>query len=244
MSVMTEDASAAGTQAATERVRRHSILDRLYHWSMAAAVFTLLYTAFWPTIVDKKTVVDGDPHWIAGVILTALIAIHIVRAIFFQHLSYMMIDGTDISNVSKVISKRTGRGGVPRKPGKYHGLQKIYHLGVAVVLLSVIGSGVLMLFKIGTPKTVSNFAENVLGYTGTIVKKDPYMFAQGNWDLIYGLHGLAAAAMAGMVLIHIYFAARPDEWHLTRSMFRGWISRDEYEHHHDAARWPEKKAKR
>lgn len=244
MSVMTEDAPAAGTQSATERVRRHSVIDRLYHWAMAAAVFTLLYTAFYPTIFQGKTVVDSDPHWIAGVILTLLVAFHIVRAIFFQSLMAMVIDGTDITNVGKVISKRTGRGGVPRKPGKYTGLQKIYHLGVIVVLMSVIVSGVLMLFKIGTPKTVTNLAENVFGYTGTIVWKDPYMFSQSNWDLIYGLHGLAAAAMAGMVLIHIYFAVRPDEWHLSRSMFRGWITREEYEAHHDAQRWPEKKAKR
>jgi hypothetical protein len=40
-----------------------------------------------------------------------------------------------------------------------------------------------------------------------------------------------------MVMIHVYFALRPDEWRLTRSMFRGWITRREFEEHHDTGRW-------
>ena len=44
-------------------------------------------------------------------------------------------------------------------------------------------------------------------------------------------------ALITMVMIHIYFALRPDEWWLTRSMFRGWISRSEYEEHCDSQRW-------
>jgi len=44
-------------------------------------------------------------------------------------------------------------------------------------------------------------------------------------------------ALLTMIMIHIYFAVRPDEWWLTRSMFRGWITRREYDAHHDRARW-------
>ena len=62
-----------------------------------------------------------------------------------------------------------------------------FHLGVVVVLLSVIGTGVFMLFKIGTPNMVPV----------KVIAKNPYLLTQPNWDIVYGLHGLAAAAMAG-----------------------------------------------
>ena len=41
-------------------------------------------------------------------------------------------------------------------------------------------------------------------------------------------------------IIHVYFALRPDEWHLTRSMLRGWITGKEYRDHHDPRRWQAK----
>jgi hypothetical protein len=38
-------------------------------------------------------------------------------------------------------------------------------------------------------------------------------------------------------MIHIYFALRPEEWWLTRSMLRGHVSRREYVDHCDRERW-------
>jgi len=231
MSVLTEGTSAVGAPT-TERVRRHLLIDRIYHWAMAAAVFTLIYSAFWPTIFQGRDLVISDLHWIAGVVLVALVLFHIVRAIFWQNWRYMMPDRIDAENVGRVIAKRTGRGGpAPRKAGKYNGLQKLYHLGAAAVLLVVLGTGGLLLFKIGTPSSIPM----------TLIPKNPYFLADPTWDIVYALHGLAAAAVVGLVIIHMYFAIRPDEWHLTRSMFRGWISRKEYEGHHDPVRWPAKR---
>jgi thiosulfate reductase cytochrome b subunit len=58
--------------------------------------------------------------------------------------------------------------------------------------------------------------------------------------VVYAIHGVAAMALVTMVIIHVYFALRPDEWHLTRSMLRGWITGKEYRDHHDPRRWPAK----
>jgi hypothetical protein len=44
-------------------------------------------------------------------------------------------------------------------------------------------------------------------------------------------------ALVTLVTIHIYFALRPDEWWLTRSMIRGTISHQEYVDHCDTGRW-------
>src|SRR6185312_479026 len=74
---------AAGT------VVRHKGPDRLYHWLMAAAVLTLMFTAFAP-ILGWKFEWD-TPHWISGVVLTILVVIHIVRASIWQDFWAMVI---------------------------------------------------------------------------------------------------------------------------------------------------------
>jgi len=43
--------------------------------------------------------------------------------------------------------------------------------------------------------------------------------------------------MITLVMIHIYFALRPDEWWLTRSMVGGTVSREDYAGHCDTSRW-------
>ena len=91
----------------------------------------------------------------------------------------------------------------------------------AYLVSAVVASGLLMLLKIDTP----------------LWRRNPYVLANEDWGLIYVVHGYAAMALITMVMIHIYFAIRPDEWRLTRSMFRGWITRREYEEHHDTERW-------
>ena len=47
-----------------ERVPRHSLTARLFHWIMAAAMFTLLFTAFLPRVGVQFDWVTY--HWIAG----------------------------------------------------------------------------------------------------------------------------------------------------------------------------------
>jgi cytochrome b subunit of formate dehydrogenase len=213
-------AGAAVTGAPAERVRRHLLIDRIYHWLMAACVLTLMGTAFLPIIGYKFEWLGL--HWTTGVGLSALVLIHIVRAIIWQDLWAMVIDGADIRNGWRALTRGLGgKGPEPGKPGKYNALQKLYHAGIAVLVLSVVVTGLAMLLKIDTP----------------LWRRNPYVLADYQWGYIYAVHGFAAMALITMVMIHVYFALRPDEWRLTRSMFRGWITRREFEEHHDTGRW-------
>jgi thiosulfate reductase cytochrome b subunit len=177
-------------------------------------------TAFFPIIGYKFEWLGL--HWTTGVVLSALVLIHIVRAVIWQDFWAMMIDGTDIRNgwrrVARVLG---GTRTAPGLPGKYNGLQKLYHAGIAILVLAIVATGLSMLLKIDTP----------------LWRRNPYVLADYQWGWIYVVHGFAAMALISMVMIHIYFALRPDEWRLTRSMFRGWITRREYEEHHDKQRW-------
>jgi formate dehydrogenase subunit gamma len=212
------DTSAAAAPAG--RVTRHLPIDRAYHWLMAACVLALMGTAFLPIIGYKFEWLGL--HWMTGVGLSALVLVHIVRAVIWQDLRAMMIDGADIRNGWRALMRLLGGNrAAPGKPGKYNVLQKLYHAAIAVLVLSVIATGLAMLLKIDTP----------------LWRRNPYVLADYQWGWIYVVHGFAAMGLITMVMIHIYFALRPDEWRLTRSMFRGWITRREFEEHHDADRW-------
>ena len=208
----------SGTSPA-DRVTRHRLVDRLYHWLMAAAVLTLMATAFLPILGWEFQWLDV--HWMTGVLLSALVLIHIVRALVWQDWRNMWIGTADIAELWRDARHVMTARGESVPPGKYSALQKLYHLAVTILILSIVGSGLLMLLKIDTP----------------LWRRNPYWFANDTWGIIYAVHGLAAMAMITMLIIHVYFALRPDEWYLTRAMFRGWISRNEYSKHHDPARW-------
>jgi formate dehydrogenase subunit gamma len=208
-------AKAPPAVAAGAPVERHKLGDRLYHWTMAAAVLTLMFTAFAPILGWKFEWLTV--HWISGVVLAVLVVIHIVRAIVWQDFWAMMIAPADLDEVGGWFS----RGGAAHKTGKYEVLQKLYHWGIAALVLAIICTGALMLLKIDTP----------------FWRRDPYWFADSTWGMIYAVHGLCAMAAIMLVIIHIYFGLRPDKLWLFRSMISGRITRQDYLTHHDPQRW-------
>jgi formate dehydrogenase subunit gamma len=220
MSASETSAPVAPIEVSPKRVLRHYLIDRIYHWLMAASVLVLMGTAFLPISGWKFEWVSL--HWMTGVVLALLVLVHIVRALIWQDWRAMLVDGTDIRDgVRSIRTAIGGRGPAPGKPGKYKILQKLYHLAAAILVLSIIASGLLMLLKIDTP----------------LWRRNPYWFDNDTWGVIYSVHGFASMAMVTLVMIHIYFALRPEEWWLTRSMFRGTISGKEYAEHCDANRW-------
>ena len=150
-------------------------------------------------------------HWVTGLVLTVIVLFHIIRACFFQNFWAMMIDSTDLKAPLA-------------KPGKYDLAQKLYHLAISILILSAIVTGLLMWRKVDTP----------------FWQRDPYWLSTESWGIVYAIHGVAGMALVTMIIIHVYFALRPDEWHLTRSMLKGWITAKEYQDHHDPKRWQPK----
>ena len=201
-------------------VVRHRLPDRIFHWTMAVAVFVLLGTAFLPIAGLKFPWIDA--HWIAGTVLGVIVLMHIVRALVWQDRESMGLDRADIrSTVQSANLILRLRREPPERPGKYPLLQKLYHHGIAVIVLTLIGTGAAMMVKIDTP----------------FWQRDPYMFSADTWGWIYVAHDLAAMAVLSMVVVHVYFAIRPEKLWITRSMLLGWITRAEYNHHHDPKIW-------
>ena len=202
-----------------DRIVRHRGADRLYHWLLAVTVLTLLGTAFLPILGWKFAWLDA--HWIAGVVLGVLVVIHIVRALFWLDLKSMMIWPRDAVESWLAVRHELAGGTPPPLPGKYPLMQRGYHAFIALVILALLVTGGLMLSKIDTP----------------FWHRNPYWLSQSTWGIVYVIHDLAALTVLALVMVHIYFALRPEKLWVTRSMIVGWITRKQYLTHHDPARW-------
>lgn len=203
-----------------QRVPRHSLAARLFHWIMAAAMFTLLFTAFLPKVgvqIDWVTY-----HWIAGVVLTASIIFHVIHASFYLDFWSIWPDKTDLKDSWKRLQRFFGKPApLPRRPGKYPLDNKLYHGVIVLTSLSVVLTGIFMMFRVRTG----------------ILPRNPYLFGDMTWGLMYVLHGLAGIGLIALVIVHVYFAVRPEKLPITASMILGTISREFYLKEHDPERW-------
>jgi len=199
---------AAKPSSSGPRIARHRGIDRIFHWVMAISVLVLLVTGIFPIIGLEFSWLTI--HWVAGLVLTAAVAFHIVRSLFWQDLRTMWISARDLKEPFDATLK----------PGKYSVAQKSMHATVTVLVLLVIASGLVMFAMIDTPwwDRTNSIAESTLGW-------------------VFLIHGLSTLALIALTSLHIYFGLRPEKLFYTRSMIKGWISKDELETHHDPERW-------
>jgi cytochrome b subunit of formate dehydrogenase len=203
------------------KILRHAMSERVFHWLMSVAMIVLLVTAFFPIVGVQFAWVEI--HWIAGLALTAIIIYHIIQATFWQDFWAMWIDKDDLeAGKSELSNILTNSEEEVAKAGKYPVDHKLFHHAASVAGLLAIVTGLLMMFRIDTwfgPADPDRF------------------FSDAQWGVVYVLHGLGGVALITLVITHIYFAVRPDKWWITKSMFFGWITKDEYLEHHDPDRW-------
>jgi len=201
------------------RVPRHSLVARAFHWVMAASMFTLLFTAFLPKIGVEFDWVTY--HWFAGVVLTASIVFHVIHASFWLDFRAIWPDRTDLQDAWRRMQRFVGLPAPPpRRFAKYPLENKGYHAAIVVAGLSAIGTGIFMMFRVEA-----------------IFPRNPYLFTDTTWGLMYVLHGLAGVGLIALVMVHVYFAIRPEKLDITKSMIFGSMDREFYLEHYDPLRW-------
>ena len=199
------------------RLIRHSGITRVNHWLMALCMLALLVTAFFPILGIKFAWVTI--HWVAGIIFTLSVLFHIVYALAQQDWRAMWIAFAELADL---ISSLAGDlKALKVSPGKYWLMQKIFHHIVAFLSFVAIVTGVLMLFKIDSP----------------LWERDPYVLSSEVWGIVYVLHDFAGLCFIPLIMMHVYFAVRPEKLFYTRSMMKGWITEEEYRAHHDPQKW-------
>jgi cytochrome b subunit of formate dehydrogenase len=202
------------------RIPRHSLAARLFHWIMAAAMFALLLTAFLPKVGVQFNWVTY--HWIAGSVLTLSILFHIVHATFYLDFWSIWPDRADLEDAWKRVQRFLGNTtALPRKFAKYPLENKLYHGVVMLSGLAVIATGICMMFRVRT----------------IFSPRNPYLFGDMTWGMIYVLHGLAGVGLITLTIVHVYFAVRPEKLPITASMIVGSMSREFYLKEHDPSRW-------
>jgi cytochrome b subunit of formate dehydrogenase len=216
---VTTPSATTGGSATANRIVRHALPDRLFHWICAACVLVLLGTAFLPIVGVEFGWVTI--HWVTGLVLGVAVLFHLVRVLARGSWGSMWIGRADFADVLDVASATLRRAFPERKPGKYSVAQKLIHHAFAAVVLATLVTGSLMLLRIDTPWW----------------QRNPYLLADATWAIVYVLHGLAALVLITMVMMHVYFALRPEKLKFTRAMFLGWITRREFDEHHDKNRW-------
>ena len=210
----------AAVAGVPEKVTRHTLAARLFHWVMAASMLALMITGFFP-LIGLSFGSWLTIHWVSGVLLTVSVLYHIVHATFFLDFWSIWIGPSDVQEIIQRVKRQLGQDVEVKKHPKYPLDHRLYHLAVMVAGFAVIGTGLVMLFRIDTP----------------LVARNAYLLADETWGLIYVLHGLGAAGFVMLTLTHIYFAIRPDKIWLTKSMLFGYVSREQYLDHHDPSRW-------
>ena len=216
------DALEAEHDDLPERIDRHSLMARLFHWVMAASMFVLLITAFFPIAGIQFPWVTW--HWVAGVVLTLSVLYHIIHATFWLDFWSMWVGPSDIPELKAELLRELGHEVEGPKPGKYPLGNRLYHFAIFVVGTGVIATGWLMMPRIRTP----------------LFERNPYYLSDVTWGWTYVVHGLTGIGLVGLVIAHVYFAVRPDKLWITKAMIRGWITRRQYLQHHEPSRWKTK----
>jgi formate dehydrogenase subunit gamma len=203
-----------------DRIERHSLMARAFHWVMAAAMFALLFTAFLPVVGVKFPWVTW--HWIAGLVLTGSIVFHIIHATVWLDFWSIWVGPKDIPELKAELMRELGRDVPGPKSGKYPLGNRLYHSAIVVTALGAAMTGVLMMSRVRTP----------------LFTRNPYLLGDATWGVTYVAHGLAGVALVGLVIAHVYFAIRPEKWWITKAMILGFITRRQYLEHHEPERWP------
>src|SRR5205807_9490443 len=113
----------------------------------------------------------------------------------------------------------------PRRFAKYPRQNKLSHGAIVAAGLSALLTGVFMMSRVRT----------------IFFPRNPYLFSDMTWGLMYVLHGLAGVGLIALIMVHVYFALRPEKLVITKAMITGNLDRDHYLEHHDPERWaPEK----
>ena len=213
------DALEAKYKNLPPKIERHSLVARAFHWVMALSMFTLLFTAFLPIVGIRFAWVTW--HWMAGLVLAASILFHIIHASFWLDFWSIWVGPKDIPELKAEIRRELGNDVPGPKPAKYPLGHRLYHLTIVIAGLAAVATGTFMMVRVQTP----------------LFTRNPYLFGDGTWGVVYVTHGLAGVGLVGLVIAHVYFAVRPEKWWITKSMIYGWVTRREYLEHHEPSRW-------
>jgi formate dehydrogenase subunit gamma len=222
-----------------EEIERFTIAQRASHWIMAISVFLLMLSGF--IIMNTNVTVDLVPgfgwltiHIVSAVVLIGYVVFHVAHVAYKGTWSEMWFGRRDVKDLWVRFKNLVGITDEYPRQFKYPSAQKILHWSITVASLGVIITGLVLLRRVSLEPLWSAAREFTLfGVTFGLGTSDALGLV--SWSFI--LHDLFAIGILTLVLGHIYFALRPNEWAITESMITGYVSVPEYAEKYSPKSW-------
>lgn len=223
-----------------EEVNRFSFAQRASHWIMAISIFLLLLSGF----LILHTEVTIKPlfgltwlvvHEIGAIVLTGYVIFHIGHVAYKGTWDTMWFTFTDLKDqLTRLKNFFSLTDEYPRQ-FKYPGAQKILHWSITLATLGLIVTGLVLLRRVNfRPLWEATREFSLLGITfdmGTSAR-----IGLVGWSFV--LHDLFAMGIVALVMGHIYFATRPQEWTISKSMITGSVPVHDYAEKYSPESWP------
>lgn len=204
------------------RVIRHSKLELFEHWAIAISGLILLLTGIFELPVAKRYYIITVPglgwtadfitslylHYAAALVFTAVGLFHVVYHALLGEKGLMPKKG-DIAQSVQVIKSFIGLGKEPPMP-KYLPEQRLAYVGMAVIILLLIVSGLV--------KTYKNIYAPDLSHT---------VLLWATW-----IHNIGFILFFLTFLAHMAAIALRPNWPMVRGIFTGKVRLDYARHRH------------
>lgn len=222
-----------------EQVERFSVTQRVGHWVMAISIFALMLSGF--LIMNTEVTVNALPgvswlalHELTGIILIGYTVFHVGHVAAKGTWMKMWFSREDLEDQFVRIKNFLGLTEEYPRQFEYPGAQKFLHWGVTGATLGLIVTGLVLLRRlnfIGLWEATREFS--FLGVAFTLGQAGSLGLI--SWSFV--IHDFLAIAMVSLVMGHIYFAIRPQEWEVTRSMITGNVPINMYAEKYDPRSW-------
>lgn len=220
-------------------INRFSLAQRASHWVMAVAIFALMLSGF--IIMNNEVtvkIVAGlswlTIHIISSLVLIGYVAFHLAHVASKGTWGKMWVGRKEAKDLVVRFKNLIGLTEEYPRQFEYPSAQKLLHWGVTGATLGVIVTGLVLWRRIETLALWESTREfTFLGVTFGLGTAD----APGlvSWSFVF--HDFFAAGMLALVMGHIYFALRPNEWEITKSMITGRVTVEEYAEKYNPTSW-------
>jgi len=221
-------------------VRRFSAAQRASHWIMAIAVFLLMLSGFliMNSSVTVKTVLGASwllIHEVSAIVLIGYVLFHVGHVASKGTWGEMWFGRADAADLWVRLKNFVGATQEYPKQFKYPSAQKLLHWSVTGATLGLVLTGLVLLRRVQTPLWDAAREFSFLGVTFGLGGATAGEMGLVPWSFV--LHDFLAVATLALVMGHVYFALRPREWAITRSMVTGTVSATAYAEKYSPTSW-------
>lgn len=221
-------------------VHRFSAAQRASHWIMAISVFLLMLSGFLIMNADVtvRTVLGASwllVHEVSAIVLIGYVVFHLGHVASKGTWDEMWFGRRDAEDLWVRFKNLVGATEEYPKQFKYPSAQKLLHWAVTGATLGLIVTGLVLLRRVQTPLWDAAREFSVLGIRFDIGGATVGEMGLVPWSFV--LHDFLAVATLALVMGHVYFALRPREWAITRSMVTGTVSARAYAEKYSPKSW-------